>query len=250
MPRIWIGSFKGPKGDTGEQGLQGPQGPQGISGEKGDPGAVDENTPITFEVPKTYQTPESGNAIKVLFGKIAKGLSDLFAAVGVLASLKTVEKSTLVTAINELAEGKLDVAKLVASTNITEPGFAMDGKTASEAFAELYSKFGYTDILNDVISDDKSKITVSYAYVLNGIAVISLLLKSGIQPGPHPFHISNPKYFPKATVYGIYASTQSAMDNGKLNSATISSLGSGSIYIGEAITYDNEGVMYIYPITM
>ena len=51
MPRTWIGNFKGPKGDAGEQGLQGPQGPQGISGEKGDPGAVDENTPITFEVP-------------------------------------------------------------------------------------------------------------------------------------------------------------------------------------------------------
>ncbi len=140
MPRTWIGNFKGPKGDAGEQGLQGPQGPQGISGEKGDPGAVDENTPITFEVPEIYQTPESGNAIKVLFGKIAKGLSDLFAAVGVLASLKTVEKSTLVAAINELAEGKFDVAKIIASTNITEPGFVMDGKTASEALAELYSK--------------------------------------------------------------------------------------------------------------
>ncbi len=150
MPRTWIGNFKGPKGDAGEQGLQGPQGPQGISGEKGDPGAVDENTPITFEVPEIYQTPESGNAIKVLFGKIAKGLSDLFAAVGVLASLKTVEKSTLVTAINELAEGKFDVAKIIASTNITEPGFVMDGKTASEALAELYSN---------------SEITGTYAYV-------------------------------------------------------------------------------------
>ena len=244
MQKVLIGNFKGPKGDKGDKGDIGPQGPAGPEG------PVDGDSAITFEVPEEYETPESENAIKVLFGKITKGLSDLFAAVGVLASLKTVDKSTLVAAVNELAEGKFDVAKLVASTNITEPGFAMDGKTASEAFAELYSKFGYTDILNDVISEDKSKITVSYAYVLNGIAVISLLLKSGIQPGPHPFHISNPKYFPKATVYGIYASTQSAMDNGKLNSATISSLGSGSIYIGEAITYDNEGVMFMYPINL
>lgn len=153
MPRTWIGNFKGPKGDAGEQGLQGPQGPQGISGEKGDPGAVDENTPITFEVPEIYQTPESGNAIKVLFGKIAKGLSDLFAAVGVLASLKTVEKSTLVTAINELAEGKFDVAKIIASTNITEPGFVMDGKTASEALAELYSKTSSNIIIRYITSE-------------------------------------------------------------------------------------------------
>ena len=140
MPRTLIGNFKGPKGNTGEQGPQGVPGPQGLPGEKGDPGAVDENTPIIFEVPETYEIPVSGNAIKVLFGKITKGLSDLFAAVGVLASLKTVEKSTLVAAINELAEKKFDVEKIVASANITEPGFVMDGKTASEAIAELYSK--------------------------------------------------------------------------------------------------------------
>lgn len=102
---------------------------------------------VAFEIPEEYETPASGNTIKVLFGKITKGLSDLFAAIGVLASLKTVEKSTLVAAINELAEGKFDVTKLVASTNITEPGFAMDGKTASEAITELYSKkvLHYTD---------------------------------------------------------------------------------------------------------
>ena len=144
MPRTLIGNFKGPKGNTGEQGIQGPPGPQGPAGEKGDPGMVDENTPIIFEVPKEYEAPEPGDAIKALFGKIAKGLSDLFAAIGVLASLKTVDKSTLVAAVNELAEGKFDVAKLVASTTITEPGFAMDGQTASEAFAELYSKNEYS----------------------------------------------------------------------------------------------------------
>lgn len=34
----------------------------------------------------------------------------------------------------------LGIREVVESTNITEPGFLMDGKTASEAFAELYSK--------------------------------------------------------------------------------------------------------------
>lgn len=44
----------------------------------------------------------------------------------------------------------LGIREVVESTNITEPGFLMDGKTASEAFAELYSN---------------SEITGTYAYV-------------------------------------------------------------------------------------
>ena len=36
----------------------------------------------------------------------------------------------------------LGIREVVESTNITEPGFLMDGKTASEALAELYSKNG------------------------------------------------------------------------------------------------------------
>ena len=38
----------------------------------------------------------------------------------------------------------LGIREVVESTNITEPGFLMDGKTASEALAELYSKNGYS----------------------------------------------------------------------------------------------------------
>ena len=79
----------------------------------------------------------SGNRLNRFWQRGVKPIKD---AIGVLSALSTVDKTTLVAAINELAEGKFDVAKLVASTNITEPGFAMDGKTASEAFAELYSK--------------------------------------------------------------------------------------------------------------
>jgi len=37
--------------------------------------------------------------------------------------------------------GKIDAAKVVRSTNITEEGFLMDGKTASEAVAELNRNF-------------------------------------------------------------------------------------------------------------
>ena len=79
----------------------------------------------------------SGNRLNRFWQKGVKPIKD---AIGVLSALSTVDKSTLVAAVNELADGKFDAAKLVASTTITEPGFAMDGKTASEAIAELYSK--------------------------------------------------------------------------------------------------------------
>lgn len=36
---------------------------------------------------------------------------------------------------------KFDTSKIVKSANITEEGFVMDGKTASEKFAELNGKF-------------------------------------------------------------------------------------------------------------
>ena len=92
----------------------------------------------------------SGNRLNRFWQRGVKPIKD---AIGVLSALSTVDKTTLVAAINELAEGKFDVAKLVASTNITEPGFAMDGKTASEAFAELYSKTSSNIIIHYITSE-------------------------------------------------------------------------------------------------
>ncbi len=163
MPRTLLGNFKGPKGDKGDKGdrgLQGPagptgpagpegskgdkgdkgdRGPQGPQGPPGESGGLDENAQITYSVPSTYTAPASGNTIKVLFGRITKGLSVLFDSIGTLSSLKTTVKTNLVAAVNELVDKKFDKAKLVASTNITEPGFAMDGAECSKALAELYS---------------------------------------------------------------------------------------------------------------
>lgn len=90
-------------------------GPQGNVGPAGPTGQIDENTPITFSTPSTYSAPASGNTIAVLFGKITKGLSDLFASVA----------------------AKLDSSKVIASTNITQTGYVMDGKTCSDAIAQL-----------------------------------------------------------------------------------------------------------------
>lgn len=47
----------------------------------------------------------------------------------------------------------LGIREVVESTNITEPGFLMDGKTASEAFAELYSKTSSNIIIHYITSE-------------------------------------------------------------------------------------------------
>lgn len=47
----------------------------------------------------------------------------------------------------------LGIREVVESTNITEPGFLMDGKTASEAFAELYSKTSSNIIIRYITSE-------------------------------------------------------------------------------------------------
>ena len=54
----------------------------------------------------------------------------------------------------------LGIREVVESTNITEPGFLMDGKTASEAFAELYSK-----ILKFKTYDNKSGTSTTNSHI-------------------------------------------------------------------------------------
>lgn len=86
-------------------------------------------TALAYSTPSNYSAPASGDTIQTLFGKITKGLSDIFAS---------------------LAQ-KLDVSKVIASTNITQAGFVMDGKTCADAIAQLNddmlsAKLKYTDI--------------------------------------------------------------------------------------------------------
>ncbi len=46
--------------------------------------------------------------------------------------------------------GKLDVSKVIKSTNITENGFVMDGKTAADAFAQLNKNITTSLVLKNV----------------------------------------------------------------------------------------------------
>lgn len=128
MARVLIGNFKGPKGDTGEKGPKGDTGPQGP---KGATGAVDASTKIAYTTPTTYSAPASGDTIATLFGKITKGLADLFTAVG----------------------KKLDTSKVVNNLTTTAEGYALDarqGKVLNDAVGELNSKFEKSVVLNDV----------------------------------------------------------------------------------------------------
>lgn len=57
---------------------------------------------------------------------------------------------------------KFDTSKIVKSANITEEGFVMDGKTASEKFAELNGKITDTDI---ALSINNSYLTATFRRV-------------------------------------------------------------------------------------
>jgi len=51
-------------------------------------------------------------------------------------------------------------------------------------------------------------------------------------------------------VHGIYAAIQGSGDNGKLNSASISGTGRGTVYLKENIIHNDERVMFAYPINL
>lgn len=110
MAKALIGNFKGPKGDTGPQGPQGPTGATGAQGPKGDKGERGEQGPqgIPGEM---AEAPSIG--------------ADGYWYIG------TTNTGVLADVDRALS------TKIVKSTNITEEGFLMDGKTCSEAISQL-----------------------------------------------------------------------------------------------------------------
>ena len=120
VQEIDLGSVVGPQGPQGPQGLQGPTGATGPQGPKGDKGERGEQGPqgIPGEMAEAPSIGSNGNWFI--------GEHDT----GVLAD------------VNRALS-----AKIVESTEISEPGFIMDGKTASEKFEELNSKISDQTIL-------------------------------------------------------------------------------------------------------
>ena len=125
---MWVykGNIKGPKGDV-EDGV------------------------INFSESDDRENIVSGDTVSTVFGKIKKWFSDL----GDAAFMNVVNgvtqsqagQAVLDAAVGKyLEEKKLDITKIIANRNITEPGFVMDGKTVADALTELNGKLnpGFT----------------------------------------------------------------------------------------------------------
>lgn len=145
---------QGPKGDTGEQGPQGEMGPTGPQGPEGPAGEIGEDSQVTFTDATERENIISGETAGTIFGKIAKFFADLKTVAftgnytdltgrptipGVKNNLTTTAAGSVLDARQGkvLDDKKIDKNKIVESTNITEEGFLMDGKTCSEEFSRL-----------------------------------------------------------------------------------------------------------------
>ncbi len=63
--------------------------------------------------------------------------------------------------IKEALDKKVDASRIIESTEITESGFVMDGKTASEEFAKLNSNFTKIKGTKDIPTASNTKIYTS-----------------------------------------------------------------------------------------
>lgn len=115
-----------------------------VIAKKGDTGGIEniDTTPIEFEEAEERENIESGDPLPKGLGKIRKWFSDLRQAAfmnvvnGVTQSVAG--QAVLDAAVGKyLDEKKLDISRIVANRNITELGFAMDGKTAADWLNEL-----------------------------------------------------------------------------------------------------------------
>lgn len=147
----------------------GPQGEEGQPGPPGPAGSIEniETATIEFEQASSRNNIGSGETFATILGKVKKWFADLktVAFTGSYEDLSGKPTIPEAVAVKGNAEtsyrtgdvnltpadiGAVEASKVVESTNITQPGFLMDGKTVSEAFSSLNSKLGkmlYTGLL-------------------------------------------------------------------------------------------------------
>lgn len=126
------------------------------------------NTTVNFEQSgtNTRENIASGEKLSVIFKKIRKWFSDLKDAAfyNVVNNVTQTEagQAVLDAAVGKwLDEHKLDKDNVIESTEITEPGFVMDGKTASEEFAKINSNFTSEKGRKDIPSGSNTKVYTS-----------------------------------------------------------------------------------------
>lgn len=115
-----------------------------VIAKKGDTGGIEniDTTPIEFKEAAERENIESGDSIPTMGGKIRKWFSD-FKQAAFMNVVNGVTQSVAGQAVLDAAVGKyldekkLDISRIVANRNITELGFAMDGKTAADWLNEL-----------------------------------------------------------------------------------------------------------------
>jgi len=118
-----------------------------VIAKKGDTGGIEniDTTPIEFKEAAERENIESGDSIPTMGGKIRKWFSD-FKQAAFMNVVNGVTQSVAGQAVLDAAVGKyldekkLDISRIVANRNITELGFAMDGKTAADWLNELNGK--------------------------------------------------------------------------------------------------------------
>ena len=118
-----------------------------VIAKKGATGSVEniDTIPIEFEEAAERGNIETGDTITTVFGKVKKWFASLKQAafMNVVNNVLQTEpgQAVLDAAVGKyLDEKKFDVSRIVANRNITEPGFAMDGKTLVEWLNELNGK--------------------------------------------------------------------------------------------------------------
>lgn len=148
---------------------------------------------VVFDEAAERENIESGETMPTLFGKIRKWFSglkriaftanydDLVDAPDPIAVKGDKESSYRTGDVNLTCEniGAIPTEKIVESTNITVPGFLMDGKTASEALDELNrkcNKFG-------------TPISVSLPYTPSNDGILQVYISSKTSNTPTWFYL-------------------------------------------------------------
>lgn len=99
--------------------------------------------------------------------------------------------------------------------------------------------------LSDKITFNNEKCSLVYAYAENGVVTICINIKTGFTSGDGILTIDS-KYAPRETCYGLFSVISSGADNGKLNTAYITTAGSVCVWLHEGLNY-SEVVQFIYP---